>query len=43
MKIFSISVLLASMFIYNNLGHIDESAIENLSLVIRLSENICVQ
>ncbi|EGR28299.1 hypothetical protein IMG5_179190 [Ichthyophthirius multifiliis] len=43
MKIFSISVLLASMFIYNNLGHIDESAIENLSLVVRLSENICIQ
>ncbi|EAS02056.2 amine-terminal domain guanylate-binding protein (macronuclear) [Tetrahymena thermophila SB210] len=43
MKIFSISVLLASMFIYNNLGHIDEQAIENLSLVVRLSENICIQ
>ncbi|KAL4491464.1 hypothetical protein ABPG72_008120 [Tetrahymena utriculariae] len=43
MKIFSISVLLASMFVYNNLGHIDEQAIESLSLVARLSENICIQ
>jgi len=43
MKIFSISVLLSSMFIYNNLGHIDETAIENLSLVVKLSQNICLK
>lgn len=42
MKIFSISVLLSSMMIYNNLGHIDETALENMSLVVKLSENICV-
>lgn len=43
MKIFSISILLSSIFIYNNIGHIDESALENLSLVIKLSENICIK
>ena len=30
------------MMIYNNLGHIDETALENMSLVVKLSENICV-
>lgn len=43
MQIFSISVLLSSMFVYNNLGHIDEQTIENLGLVAKLSENICVK
>ncbi len=42
MKLFSISVLLSSMFVYNSLGHIDETALDNLSLVANLSENICV-
>lgn len=28
LKIFSLSILLSSMFIYNQLGHIDEAAIE---------------
>ena len=42
MKIFSLSILLSSMFVYNSMGHIDETALENLSLVIKLSENICV-
>ena len=30
------------MFVFNQLGHIDEQSIENLSLVIKLSENINV-
>lgn len=42
MKIFSLSVLLCSTFVYNQLGHIDERAIENLSLVVKLSENISI-
>lgn len=41
-KIFSISMLLCSMFVYNNIGHIDEVALENISLVTKLSENICI-
>jgi hypothetical protein len=41
-KIFSISMLLSSMFVFNQLGHIDEQSIENLSLVVNLSENIQV-
>ncbi|CAK55991.1 unnamed protein product (macronuclear) [Paramecium tetraurelia] len=41
-KIFSISLLLSSMFVFNQLGHIDEQSIENLSLVIKLSENVSV-
>jgi hypothetical protein len=41
-KIFSISLLLSSMFVFNQLGHIDEQSLENLSLVVNLSENISV-
>lgn len=43
MKIFSLSILLCSMFIYNQLGHIDEQALENLSLVVNLSHNIKIE
>jgi len=42
MKIFSISILLSSYFMYNSFGHIDENALENLSLVVHLSENISI-
>lgn len=43
MKIFALSVLLSSVFIYNSLGHIDEKALENISLVLNLTNNICVR
>lgn len=36
-------MLLSSMFVYNNIGHIDEIALENISLVTKLSENICIK
>ena len=39
-KIFSLTVLLSSIFIYNSVGSIDESAIQNLSLVVNLTKNI---
>ena len=39
-KIFSIAILLSSLFIYNQIGAIDEQAIEDLSLVCNLTENI---
>lgn len=39
-KIFSLTVLLSSIFIYNSVGSIDENAIQNLSLVVNLTKNI---
>ena len=39
-KIFSLSVLLSSLFIFNSLHTIDEQKIEDLSLVCNLTENI---
>ena len=39
-KIFSLTILLSSMFIYNQIGHIDENSLEKLNLVINLSKNI---
>ena len=39
-KIFSLTILLSSMFIYNQIGHIDENSLENLNLVLNLSKNI---
>lgn len=40
MKIFCLAVLLSSTFIYNSMGNIDESALQTLSLVLNLVENI---
>ena len=42
-KIFSLSILLSSVFIYNSIGHIDERALENMSLVLNLSNSICTR
>ena len=39
-KIFSLALLLSSFFIYNSVGSIDESALQNLSLVINLTKHI---
>jgi len=39
-RIFTLSLLLSSFFIYNSVGIIDENAIENLSLIVRLTKNI---
>ena len=39
-KIFTLAILSASVFIYNSVGSIDENAIQNLSLVINLTKNI---
>ena len=39
-KIFSLGILLASFFIYNSMGVIDESAIDRLFLVGELTKNI---
>jgi hypothetical protein len=39
-RIFSLAILLSSYFIYNSVGSIDESALQNLSLVINLTKHI---
>jgi len=41
-KIFLLSLLLSSYFIYNSVGSIDENALNTLSLIINLAKNIQV-
>ena len=41
--IFSLALLLSSFFIYNSVGSIDESALNNLSLVVNLTKHIHVR
>ena len=43
MIIFSLSVLISSTFIYNSMGAIDEQALEDLSLVCKLTQHIHVK
>jgi len=40
MKIFCLAVLLSTTFIYNSVGSIDENALQTLSLVLNLVNNI---
>ena len=42
-RIFSLVMLLSSIFIYNSVGSIDEQALENLSLVVNLTKNIHIK
>jgi hypothetical protein len=39
-RIFSLAILLASYFIYNSMGSIDENAIQSLNLVVNLTKHI---
>lgn len=39
-KIFIFSLLLSTYFIFNSVGHIDENALNNLSLIINLAKEI---
>lgn len=39
-RIFSLTILLSSCFIYNSLGSIDENALQNLNLVVSITKNI---
>ncbi|KAI9221288.1 guanylate-binding protein [Blastocladiella britannica] len=39
-KIFSLAVLLSSFMIYNSLGTIDDTAVENMSLILNLTRSI---
>ncbi|KAK7246442.1 hypothetical protein RIF29_41310 [Crotalaria pallida] len=42
-QIFSLAVLLSSMFIYNQMGAIDESSLDRLSLVTQMTKHIRVR
>jgi len=42
-RIFLFSLLLSSFFIYNSVGSIDESALNNLSLIINLAKEIQIK
>ncbi|MBA0627793.1 hypothetical protein Godav_022601 [Gossypium davidsonii] len=42
-QIFSLAVLLSSMFIYNQMGGIDETALDRLSLVTQMTKHIRVK
>ena len=42
-KIFALSILLSSTFVFNQLGHINEQSIEDLSVVIRLTNELRVR
>jgi hypothetical protein len=39
-KIFTLSVLLASVFVFNQIGHISEGSLEELSFVLRMAEMV---
>lgn len=42
-RIFSLAILLASYFIYNSMGSIDENAIQSLNLVVNLTKHIQIK
>ncbi|XP_023543688.1 guanylate-binding protein 3-like isoform X1 [Cucurbita pepo subsp. pepo] len=42
-QIFSLAVLLSSMFVYNQMGGIDEAALDRLSLVTQMTKHIRVR
>eukprot|EP00798_Chlamydomonas_sp_ICE-L_P010743 gene10744-17818_t len=42
-QIFSLAVLLSSLFVYNQMGGIDESALDRLSLVTEMTKHIRVR
>jgi hypothetical protein len=42
-QIFSLAVLLSSLFVYNQMGGIDEAAIDRLSLITELTRHIRVR
>ena len=42
-QVFSLAVLLSSLFVYNQMGGIDEAALDRLSLVTEMSKHIAIQ
>lgn len=42
-RIFSLAILLSSYFVYNSIGSIDESSLQNLSLIVNLTKHIHIK
>jgi hypothetical protein len=42
-QIFSLAVLLSSLFVYNQMGGIDEAALDRLSLVTEMTKHVRVK
>lgn len=42
-RIFAMAVLISSYFVYNSVGSIDETALQNLSLVVNLTKHIHIK
>ena len=42
-RIFLLALLLSSYFIYNSMGTIDEGALQNLSLIVNLSNQLQIK
>ena len=42
-RIFAMAVLISSCFVYNSVGSIDETALQNLSLVVNLTKHIHIK
>ena len=42
-QIFSLAVLLSSLFVYNQMGGIDEAALDRLSLVTEMTKHVRVR
>lgn len=42
-KIFSLSILLSSIFVFNQIGHITEQSIEDLSVVLQLTNSLKIR
>jgi hypothetical protein len=39
-RVFTLAILASSCFIYNSVGSIDETAVQNLSLIVNLTKHI---
>jgi hypothetical protein len=42
-RVFTLAILASSCFIYNSVGSIDETAVQNLSLIVNLTKHIQVR
>lgn len=42
-KIFSLSILLSSVFVFNQIGHITEQSLENLNVVLQLTNSLRIR
>ena len=42
-RIFLLALLLSSYFIYNSMGTIDETALQNLSLIVNMSKQLQIK